>query len=161
MPNILTAENVTKRFGGLTAVGRLSIEIPEKSIYSVIGPNGAGKKTFFNCITGFYHPEEGDIIFYGTSHLGPKLCPNQPARHFQALSKYTPFFKPDGVGKYSGWPARPPEIYLVRSHLWNVWYKAGSSRGFERGKTPFGICIACAERGSACQKSALWRSATP
>lgn len=70
MPNILTAENVTKRFGGLTAVGRLSIEIPEKSIYSVIGPNGAGKTTFFNCITGFYHPEEGDIIFDGRSILG-------------------------------------------------------------------------------------------
>lgn len=70
MPNILTAENVTKRFGGLTAVGRLSIEIPEKSIYSVIGPNGAGKTTFFNCITGFYQPEEGDIIFDGRSILG-------------------------------------------------------------------------------------------
>ena len=70
MPNILTAENVTKRFGGLTAVGRLSIEIPEQSIYSVIGPNGAGKTTFFNCITGFYHPEEGDIIFDGRSILG-------------------------------------------------------------------------------------------
>ena len=70
MSNILTAENVTKRFGGLTAVGRLSIEIPEKSIYSVIGPNGAGKTTFFNCITGFYHPEEGEIIFDGRSILG-------------------------------------------------------------------------------------------
>ena len=70
MSNILTAENVTKRFGGLTAVGRLSIEIPEKSIYSVIGPNGAGKTTFFNCITGFYHPEDGDIIFDGRSILG-------------------------------------------------------------------------------------------
>ena len=70
MSNILTAENVTKRFGGLTAVGRLSIEIPERSIYSVIGPNGAGKTTFFNCITGFYHPEDGDIIFDGRSILG-------------------------------------------------------------------------------------------
>jgi len=70
MSNILTAEDVTKRFGGLTAVGRLRIETPEKSIYSVIGPNGAGKTTFFNCITGFYHPEEGDIIFDGRSILG-------------------------------------------------------------------------------------------
>lgn len=70
MANILTAETVTKRFGGLTAVNTLSIEIPEKSIYSVIGPNGAGKTTFFNCITGFYKPEEGDIVFNGRSILG-------------------------------------------------------------------------------------------
>ncbi|MCC6568321.1 MAG: ABC transporter ATP-binding protein [Anaerolineales bacterium] len=70
MANILTAETVTKRFGGLTAVNTLSIEIPERSIYSVIGPNGAGKTTFFNCITGFYKPEEGDIVFNGRSILG-------------------------------------------------------------------------------------------
>src|SRR5919108_3619248 len=70
MSNILIADNVTKRFGGLTAVGRLSIEIPARSIFSVIGPNGAGKTTFFNCITGFYQPEEGDILLDGRSILG-------------------------------------------------------------------------------------------
>ncbi|MCI0553419.1 MAG: ABC transporter ATP-binding protein [Anaerolineae bacterium] len=70
MSNILTAQNVTKRFGGLTAVSTLDIEIPEKSIYSVIGPNGAGKTTFFNCITGFYHPEEGNIVFDNRTILG-------------------------------------------------------------------------------------------
>lgn len=75
MSNILTAQNVTKRFGGLTAVSTLNIEIPEKSIYSVIGPNGAGKTTFFNCITGFYKPEEGEIIFDDRSILG--LSPDQ------------------------------------------------------------------------------------
>lgn len=68
--NILTAQRVTKRFGGLTAVNDLTIEIPQQSIYSVIGPNGAGKTTFFNCITGFYEPEEGDIIFNGNSIVG-------------------------------------------------------------------------------------------
>lgn len=70
MANILTATSVIKRFGGLTAVNTLSVEIPEKSIYSVIGPNGAGKTTFFNCITGFYQPEEGEIDFNGRSILG-------------------------------------------------------------------------------------------
>ena len=70
MTNILTSQHVTKRFGGLTAVSTLDIDIPEKAIYSVIGPNGAGKTTFFNCITGFYQPEEGDIIFDGRSILG-------------------------------------------------------------------------------------------
>lgn len=75
MSSILTAQTVTKRFGGLTAVSTLSIEIPEKSIYSVIGPNGAGKTTFFNCITGFYQPEEGEIVFDNRSILG--LTPDQ------------------------------------------------------------------------------------
>ncbi|MEW6084015.1 MAG: ABC transporter ATP-binding protein [Chloroflexota bacterium] len=70
MTNILTAQSVVKRFGGLTAVNTLTVEIPEKSIYSVIGPNGAGKTTFFNCITGFYQPEEGEIEFNGRSILG-------------------------------------------------------------------------------------------
>ncbi|RMF48545.1 MAG: ATP-binding cassette domain-containing protein, partial [Anaerolineae bacterium] len=65
MGAILTAQEVTKRFGGLVAVNNLSLEIQEGQIYSVIGPNGAGKTTFFNCITGFYTPEEGKIIFNG------------------------------------------------------------------------------------------------
>lgn len=65
MTPILTAKNVTKQFGGLIAVNNLSVEIPEHSIYSIIGPNGAGKTTFFNCITGFYTPEHGEIIFKG------------------------------------------------------------------------------------------------
>lgn len=63
MAIILKMENVTKRFGGLVAVNSLSVEVPEHIIASVIGPNGAGKTTFFNCITGFYTPDEGEIIF--------------------------------------------------------------------------------------------------
>lgn len=70
MSNILVTKNVTKRFGGLTAVNNLSIEIPARSIYSVIGPNGAGKTTFFNCITGFYKPEEGEITLNNESIVG-------------------------------------------------------------------------------------------
>ena len=62
---LLKAEHVTKRFGGLSAVRGLDFEIEEGSIVSVIGPNGAGKTTFFNCIAGFYHPEEGRILFDG------------------------------------------------------------------------------------------------
>ncbi len=70
MAPILIAKNVTKRFGGLIAVNDVSVEIPEKSIFSVIGPNGAGKTTFFNCITGFYTPEEGEILFQGHTIKG-------------------------------------------------------------------------------------------
>ena len=54
---------MTKRFGGLLAVDTLDVDIKEHSIHSIIGPNGAGKTTFFNCVTGFYKPEEGSIQF--------------------------------------------------------------------------------------------------
>jgi len=70
MANILEATNVTKRFGGLVAVNNLSFNIPAGSIVSIIGPNGAGKTTFFNCITGFYKIDEGDIVFDGHSIAG-------------------------------------------------------------------------------------------
>ena len=63
--SILSANNVTKRFGGLVAVGHLNIELEQSSIVSIIGPNGAGKTTFFNCVTGFYEVDEGEIIFDG------------------------------------------------------------------------------------------------
>ncbi|KAA3643223.1 MAG: ABC transporter ATP-binding protein [Chloroflexi bacterium] len=63
MSTILETKSVTKRFGGLVAVNALDLVIEENSISAVIGPNGAGKTTFFNCITGFYTPEEGGIVF--------------------------------------------------------------------------------------------------
>jgi branched-chain amino acid transport system ATP-binding protein len=62
---ILVANKVTKRFGGLVAVREVDLEVKENSIQSIIGPNGAGKTTFFNCVTGFYNPEEGDILLEG------------------------------------------------------------------------------------------------
>ena len=68
--NILEAVNVIKRFGGLVAVNDVNFHIPRGAIVSIIGPNGAGKTTFFNCITGFYQIDEGDIIFDGESVAG-------------------------------------------------------------------------------------------
>ena len=67
---ILVSKKVTKRFGGLEAVSKVDLEIREHSIYSIIGPNGAGKTTFFNCVTGFYTPEEGEILFKGRNITG-------------------------------------------------------------------------------------------
>ncbi len=65
MASILSAKNVTKRFGGLVAVDDVNVEIEEKSIFAIIGPNGAGKTTFFNCVTGFYSIDEGEVVFQG------------------------------------------------------------------------------------------------
>jgi branched-chain amino acid transport system ATP-binding protein len=59
MTEILRAEHVTKRFGGLVAVNSVDFDIPENSIVSLIGPNGAGKTTFFNIIAGIYDPTAG------------------------------------------------------------------------------------------------------
>ena len=75
---ILSTKKVTKRFGGLVAVGNLDIEIKEHSIHSIIGPNGAGKTTFFNCITGFYRPEAGEILLDHHSLVG--LLPDRIVR---------------------------------------------------------------------------------
>ncbi len=73
--SILSSKNVTKRFGGLVAVNDFNFDIEEGSIVSIIGPNGAGKTTFFNCVTGFYEVDEGDIIFNGQriNGLSPDL----------------------------------------------------------------------------------------
>lgn len=63
--DILIATNMTKRFGGLIAVNKLNFSIAKGSIVSIIGPNGAGKTTFFNCITGFYQIDDGELMFEG------------------------------------------------------------------------------------------------
>ena len=63
---MLSVQNVTKRFGGLTAVQGVSLEVNKGEIVGLIGPNGAGKSTFFNILTGIYKPNEGAILFEGT-----------------------------------------------------------------------------------------------
>src|SRR5947208_4462712 len=60
---LLSAQAVSKSFGGLLAVSEVSVDIPERGIVSIIGPNGAGKTTFFNMLTGLYKPTGGRIYF--------------------------------------------------------------------------------------------------
>jgi branched-chain amino acid transport system ATP-binding protein len=67
---VLDARNITKQFGGLTAVADVTFEVPERAIVSIIGPNGAGKTTFFNMLTGFYKPTLGKISFEGRNVTG-------------------------------------------------------------------------------------------
>lgn len=76
--SILEAKGMTKRFEGLVAVDSLDFYIPEGAIASIIGPNGAGKTTFFNCITGFYEIDDGEILFQGERLHG--RSPDQIAR---------------------------------------------------------------------------------
>lgn len=70
--SVLAAENLSKSFGGLTAVQDLDFEVDQGNIMGMIGPNGAGKTTVFNLITGFLKPDRGRIIFDGKDLVGVK-----------------------------------------------------------------------------------------
>ncbi|MEE4355334.1 MAG: ABC transporter ATP-binding protein [Desulfococcaceae bacterium] len=86
--SLLRLENLTKKFGGLTAVDNVSFESDQGSIVGLIGPNGAGKTTVFNLITGNYQPNEGNIIFDGQSIAGlltHKIVSLGIARTFQTI----------------------------------------------------------------------------
>ena len=69
MTDLLSADKVTKRFGGLVAVNGIDFTIPQQGIVSIIGPNGAGKTTFFNIIAGIYDCTAGEIQFQGETMI--------------------------------------------------------------------------------------------
>lgn len=69
---LLEVKDLTKNFGGLTAVGDVSIELNEGELVGLIGPNGAGKTTLFNLLTGVYEPSEGSVTLDGTLLNGKK-----------------------------------------------------------------------------------------
>ena len=69
MPPLLSARNVTRRFGGIVAVDDVSLDVEAGEIVGLIGPNGAGKTTFFNVVTRLYRPDSGELDFDGASLL--------------------------------------------------------------------------------------------
>jgi branched-chain amino acid transport system ATP-binding protein len=86
--SVLEVQGVTKRFGGLTANEDVSFSVTQGEILSIIGPNGAGKSTLFNCITGFYRPDAGKVLFRGmdiTTASAHKICKLGIARTFQIV----------------------------------------------------------------------------
>ncbi len=86
--SILTLKNVTKTFGGLTAVDSVSFDLAEGIVMGLIGPNGAGKTTVFNLITGNYTPDHGEIVFEGKPIQGwitHKIVELGIARTFQTI----------------------------------------------------------------------------
>ena len=89
--NILKVNDLTKRFGGLMAVGGLSFELGTGEILGLIGPNGAGKTTVFNCLTGFLTIEEGEVFLEGRSIVGNQpyqICQLGMARTFQIVKPF-------------------------------------------------------------------------
>ena len=69
---ILDLQNVTMRFGGVSALDGVNFHVNKGEICALIGPNGAGKTTVFNVVTGVYTPTSGDILFNGESLIGKK-----------------------------------------------------------------------------------------
>jgi len=97
---LLRTEGVEKRFGGLVAVNDVSLTVEKGEIFGLIGPNGAGKTTFLNCISGFYRPEKGKIIFNDEDVTG--LTPTQLsfkgiARTFQIVRSFPKMSALDNV----------------------------------------------------------------
>ena len=69
---ILEVKNVSKRFGGLQALGDVNLSVQEHTVHAIIGPNGAGKSTLLNCLIGKLIPDTGSVMFDGQSVLGRK-----------------------------------------------------------------------------------------
>jgi branched-chain amino acid transport system ATP-binding protein len=83
---LLDARNITKKFGGLTAVDHISIHVEPGEIVGLIGPNGAGKTTFLNCVAGTYRPTSGAVSFLDRETTGLRaneMCRMGMARTFQ------------------------------------------------------------------------------
>src|SRR5699024_4560558 len=87
---ILKVENLTKRFGGLTAVNDVSFEVQKGQILALIGPNGAGKTTCFNMIAGFMPATSGKVIFNDKEVTGQKPY----TLNLQGLSRTCQVVKP-------------------------------------------------------------------
>ena len=90
-PVMLEVKNITLRFGGVVAIKDISFDIREGEIRAIIGPNGAGKSSMLNVINGFYHPQEGDILFRGEKR-GPmkpfQIAQQGIARTFQNIALF-------------------------------------------------------------------------
>ena len=85
---LLELKNVTMKFGGVTALNEVNLQVKKGEILALIGPNGAGKTTIFNVITGVYKPTSGEINFDGKSLIGKKrhqVTKSGVARTFQNI----------------------------------------------------------------------------
>ena len=100
MSALLAVDGVSKRFRGLVAVDRVSVEVPQGAIFAVIGPNGAGKTTLFNMIAGVYAPDGGSIRFAGEQIEGlqpDRICRGGIGRTFQIVRPFPALSVEDNV----------------------------------------------------------------
>ena len=91
MTALLEVEDITLRFGGVTAISRVSFDVQPGELFAIIGPNGAGKTSIFNTISQVYEPQQGDIRFQGESLMGlrpDKVADLGIARTFQNIELF-------------------------------------------------------------------------
>jgi branched-chain amino acid transport system ATP-binding protein len=91
MSALLEIREVSKAFGGVQAVNRVSLDVAQGDLVSVIGPNGAGKTSLLNMISGFYHPDRGQIVLAGSeiTHDAPsRIASRGVARTFQNIALF-------------------------------------------------------------------------
>lgn len=100
MNNILVTKEVTKRFGDYTALNKVSLEIPENSIYGLLGPNGAGKTTLIRIINQITFPDSGEVLFEGKP-LSPE--------HIAAIG-----YLPEERGLYKSMKVGEQALYLAQ-----------------------------------------------
>ena len=88
---MLNAEGIGLSFGGIQALQNVDVDVRQGEIFAIIGPNGAGKTSFFNCVNGFYRPQEGSIYFKGkeiTRLASYRIAELGIARSFQGLQLF-------------------------------------------------------------------------
>jgi branched-chain amino acid transport system ATP-binding protein len=89
---LLEIKQLSLSFGGIVALSQVDMSVKKGQLYAVIGPNGAGKTSLFNCLSGVYRPDSGDILLNGTSLLGMKphkIGKLGIARTFQNIELFT------------------------------------------------------------------------
>ena len=123
---LLEVRNVTRRFGGLTAVSDVSVSVNPGELVGLIGPNGAGKSTLFNLIAGAMPPSEGAIVFQGedvTRLPATARCARGVARTFQVVRSFDSMSVIDNI--IVGALVRHPGAAAARNKAYEVLHFAG------------------------------------
>ena len=118
MTPLLEIEGVSKSFGALAALSRVSLMVRAGEVFSVIGPNGAGKSTLFNVISGLHAPTAGRIVFRGTevTGLGPEVINRRGlAKTFQITNIFP------GISVYDNVRVAAQSRMLVSGRLPSLW----------------------------------------
>ncbi len=118
---LLNVNEISKSFGGLRALERVSFEVEKGETLGIIGPNGAGKTTLFNVISGFYTPDEGEIHFNGKAAHGlrpDEICKMGLTRTFQIVQSFPDLSVLDNV--LIGALAKTPQVKKARKKAMEV-----------------------------------------
>ena len=158
---VLTVDDITLRFGGLTALDQVTFDIKQGEILGLIGPNGAGKTTCFNVMTGVYQPTSGTIRFQGQSLQGLKRLPDHQARHRPHVPEHPTVQGDDRPRERHGRSGRRvtvPELDL--GALPTASAPPGRERGARRGDGVAPLHGSAQEGRRARGESLLWRPAS-